>query len=166
MAAIAAVVGLCCCSSLSAAGGWFGGFISGTKPHFIKVTDAEKVKELYALAVEIHEKNKKELSKFPAKENELNEDERAEYTEIRAKQDAEVRDSDFCKKLKEFDMTAARKVRDDYQLDVTTLGGTKMKGDVFGEYIGSKETLEGERRQVDDLFKICLEEPEEEDEEL
>ena len=41
MAAIAAVVGLCCCSSLSAAGGWFGGFISGTKPHFFKTTEAE-----------------------------------------------------------------------------------------------------------------------------
>ena len=43
MAAIAAVVGLCCCSSLSAAGGWSGGFISGTKPHFIKTV---KISEL------------------------------------------------------------------------------------------------------------------------
>ena len=42
MAAI--VLGLCCCSSFSVAGGWFGGFIPGTDPHFVKTTKLDKVK--------------------------------------------------------------------------------------------------------------------------
>jgi hypothetical protein len=47
MAAIIVILlGLSCCSSLSAAGGWFGGFIPGTEPHFLKTIEAPLMKKL------------------------------------------------------------------------------------------------------------------------
>jgi hypothetical protein len=44
MAAIGVVLALCCCSSSASAGGFFGGFIPGTDPHFVKTTKLDKVK--------------------------------------------------------------------------------------------------------------------------
>ena len=46
MAAIGVILGLCCCSSLSAAGGWFGGFIPGTEPHFKKEMNTTEWKKI------------------------------------------------------------------------------------------------------------------------
>ena len=43
---IVILLGLSCCSSLSAAGGWFGGFIPGTEPHFLKAVEAPLMKKL------------------------------------------------------------------------------------------------------------------------
>ena len=58
MAAIAVVLGLCCCSSLSAAGGWFGGFIPGTEPNFLKEMKATEWKKLIVEMKVMNKKNK------------------------------------------------------------------------------------------------------------
>jgi hypothetical protein len=36
----------CCTSSAGGVGGFLGGFIPGTEPHFLKVTEADKMKEI------------------------------------------------------------------------------------------------------------------------
>ena len=44
--ALVGVLALCCLSSSASAGGFFGGLIPGTEPHFLKVTQADKMKEI------------------------------------------------------------------------------------------------------------------------
>ena len=40
------VLAICCLSSSIGAGGFFGGMIPGTEPHFLKVTKAKEMKDI------------------------------------------------------------------------------------------------------------------------
>ena len=108
------VLVLCISCSLCVAGSFFGGFIDGTEPHFLKVIEADKAKEVYSLAVKLREKHKNELSKFSNPGpggSDLDEDEYDEYKKITDKLKEETRDSFFCKKAIAFDIKGSKKVR-------------------------------------------------------
>ena len=153
------VLVLCISCSLSVAGSFFGGFINGTEPHFLKVIEADKAKEIYSLAVKLREKHKNELSKFSNPGpggSDLDEDEYDEYKKITDKLKEETRDSFFCKKAIAFDIKGSKKVRDNYQTNVFTLDGTKRKKDIYEKYIGSNDVEESERMPIELLFQICM----------
>ena len=102
--ALIGVVALCCVSSSASIGGFFGGLIPGTGPHFLKVTQADKMKEFVEGFVKSTKEGKEKLEKFPEPGPDmsgLNAEERVEYLEIARKHMQDFHDGELCKVVKE-----------------------------------------------------------------
>lgn len=166
MAAIGVVLGLCCCSSLSAAGGWFGGFISGTKPHFIKTVKISEmtdiVKGLKTYTEEDKEYKKKAVDEAE-KENvmDLNDEQKLELMKILKISAENLRAGAYgktCDKVKElFGSTEENKYQPifkEYPDDIFTLSGSKRKNEVFEEEIGINDNFT--RGDMDIGIGMCL----------
>ena len=163
MAAIGVVVGLCCCSSFSAAGGWFGGFIPGTEPHFKKEMNATEWKKIIDEMKVIIKKRKEDIGDLAEKAGPdlsgLSDEERTEYIDKSKKYTQELRDSDTCKKTRElFDGTRENnKFKDTlsaYPDDIITLGGSKRKQEVWESAIGLDDDFP--KRELDGALEVCI----------
>lgn len=163
MAAIGVVVGLCCCSSFSAAGGWFGGFIPGTEPHFLKEMNATEWKKIIDDLKVRTEKRKEDVGDLAEKAGPdlsgLSDEERTEYIDKSKKFTQELRDSDTCKKTRElFDGTRENnKFKDTlsaYPDDIITLGGSKRKQEVWESAIGLDDDFP--KRELDGALEVCI----------
>ena len=144
MAAIAVgLLALCCCSSSASAGGFFGGLIPGTEPHFLKATEADKMKEIVEGFVKHTKEGKQKMEKFPDPGPDLsglNDEERVEYMEIGRDHMQELRDGEVCKVAKEITNTEGKfngkSALSKYSSSVFTLNGSKNKNDLFNQYVG------------------------------
>lgn len=163
MAAIGVVVGLCCCSSLSAAGGWFGGFIPGTEPHFKKEMNTTEWKKIIDEMKVIIKKRNEDIGDLAEKAGPdlsgLSDEERTEYIDKSKKYTQELRDSDTCKKTRElFDGTRENnKFKDTlsaYPDDIITLGGSKRKQEVWESAIGLDDDFP--KRELDGALEVCI----------
>lgn len=161
MAAIAVVLGLCCCSSFSAAGGWFGGFIPGTEPNFLKAMNATEWKEIIdELKVMTEKRNEetKEFEKGGPDGVDLSAEERQEMMNVMKNHMQELRDSDTCKKIKELIDTREnnkyKKTMSDYPDDIITLSGSKRKQDVFESAVGIDDDFP--KREFDGAVEVCM----------
>ena len=141
--ALVGVLTLCCLSSSASAGGFFGGLIPGTEPHFLKVTQADKMKEIVEGFVKSTKEGKEKLEKFPDPGPDmsgLNEEERVEYMEIARDHTQELRDGEVCKVVKENTNTEGKfngkSALSKYSSSVFTLNGSKNKNDLFNQYVG------------------------------
>ena len=166
MAAIGVVLGLCCCSSLSAAGGWFGGFISGTKPHFIKTVKISEMTDIVK-GLKTYTEEDKEYKKKAVDEAEkrnamdLNDEEKLELMRILKISAENLRAGAYgktCDKVKElFGSTEENKYQPifkEYQDDIFTLSGSKRKNEVFEEEIGIDDNFT--RSDMDIGIGMCL----------
>ena len=97
MAAIAVVLGLCCCSSFSAVGSYMGGLVSGTEPHFLKTVEAPLMKELVE-EIEKLTKEKDDMGNFGPGGPE-NEEDKKKLLDLFEK----LKNSDICRTMKEKD---------------------------------------------------------------
>lgn len=163
MAAIGVVVGLCCCSSFSAAGGWFGGFIPGTEPHFKKEMNTTEWKKIIDEMKVIIKKRNEDIGDLAEKAGPdlsgLSDEERTEYIDKSKKYTQELRDSDTCKKTRElFDGTRENnKFKDTlsaYPDDIITLGGSKRKQEVWESAIGLDDDFP--KRELDGALEVCI----------
>ena len=141
--ALVGVLALCCLSSSASAGGFFGGLIPGTEPHFLKVTQADKMKEIVEGFVKYNKEGKEKLEKFPDPGPDLsglNDEERVEYMEIARDHTQELRDGEVCKVVKENTNTEGKfngkSALTKYSSSVFTLNGSKNKNDLFNQYVG------------------------------
>ena len=141
--ALVGVLALCCLSSSASAGGFFGGLIPGTEPHFLKVTQADKMKEIVEGFVKSTKEGKEKLEKFPDPGPDmsgLNEEERVEYMEIARDHMQESHDGEVCKVVKENTNTEGKfngkSALTKYSTNVFTLNGSKNKNVIFDQYVG------------------------------
>jgi hypothetical protein len=159
MAAIGVVIGLCCCSSLSAAGGWFGGFIPGTEPNFLKEMKATEWKKLIDEMKVMNKKNKGRFGGDGRLRADLSAEERQELMDVLKKHIQELRDSDTCKKVNElFDGTREnnkfKNTLSAYPGDIITLGGSKRKHEVWGSAIGLDYDFP--KHEFDGALAVCI----------
>ena len=163
MAAIGVVLGLCCCSSFSAAGGWFGGFIPGTEPHFKKEMNATEWKEIIDELKVMTKKRKEDIGDLAEKAGPdlsgLSDEERTEYIDKSKKYMQELRDSETCKKVNELlDGTReSNKYKDTlsaYPDDIFTLNGSKRKHEVWEDAIGLDDDFP--KRELDGTLEMCM----------
>jgi hypothetical protein len=141
--ALIGVVALCCVSSSASIGGFFGGLIPGTGPHFLKVTQADKMKEFVEGFVKSTKEGKEKLEKFPEPGPDmsgLNAEERVEYMEIARKHMQDFHDGELCKVVKENTNTEGKfngkSALTKYSTNVFTLNGSKNKNVIFEQYVG------------------------------
>ena len=141
--ALIGVVALCCVSSSASIGGFFGGLIPGTGPHFLKVTQADKMKEFVEGFVKSTKEGKEKLEKFPEPGPDmsgLNAEERVEYLEIARKHMQDFHDGELCKVVKENTNTEGKfngkSALTKYSTNVFTLNGSKNKNVIFEQYVG------------------------------
>tara|TARA_R110000851_G_scaffold133834_1_gene268839 strand:- start:2051 stop:2584 length:534 start_codon:yes stop_codon:yes gene_type:complete len=141
--ALIGVVALCCVSSSASIGGFFGGLIPGTEPHFLKVTQADKMKEFVEGFVKSTKEGKEKLEKFPEPGPDmsgLNAEERIEYLEIARKHMQDFHDGELCKVVKENTNTEGKfngkSALTKYSTNVFTLNGSKNKNVIFEQYVG------------------------------
>jgi hypothetical protein len=162
MSAIGIVLGLCCCSSLSAAGGWFGGFIPGTEPNFLKEMNATEWKKIVDDLKVLTEKRKKETKEFekggPGGAD-LSAEERQKMMDVLKKYMQELRDSDTCKKVNELlDGTReSNKFKDTlsaYPDDIFTLSGSKRKHEVWESAVGLDDDFP--KQELDGALEVCI----------
>ena len=166
MAAIAAVVGLCCCSSLSAAGGWFGGFISGTKPHFIKTVKISEMADIVK-GLKTYKEDDKEYKKKAVDEAEkenvmdLNDEQKLELVRILKIGAENLRagaHGGICDKVKEIfgsiEENKYQPIFKKYPDDVFTLSGSKRKKDVWEVAVGIDDNFT--RSDMGEGLNICL----------
>jgi hypothetical protein len=133
----------CCASSVGGVGGFLGGFIPGTEPHFLKVTEADKMKEIIEGFVKHGKEGKEKVEKFPEPGPDmsgLNDEERVEYMDIARDHMQELRDGELCKVVKEntnaeFNFNG-KSALTKYSSSVFTLNGFKNKNDIFEQYVG------------------------------
>ena len=169
MAAIAVgLLALCCCSSSASAGGFFGGFVSGTEPHFLKTMKASEFKELIDELKAMKKTHEAEREKFPNPGPDmsgLSAEERVEYIEIMKKNLVQLRESDSCKKMKELigsrEDNKFKSTLNDYPDDIFTLSGTKRKHEVWENAIGLDEGGTDEsgkftKRDFDHTAEMCM----------
>jgi hypothetical protein len=136
------LLGLCCLSSSSVAGGFFGGFIPGTEPHFLRVTEANKMKEIIEGLLKQNKENKEKLSKFEIGADGLpsDDEERIEYKQLSSDFLQEFRGGELCTNIKEVTDTdnkyKLKPVITDYKDDVLSIDGTKNKIKLFEQYVG------------------------------
>ena len=141
--ALVGVLALCCLSSSASAGGFFGRLIPGTEPHFLKVTQADKMKEIIEVLVKHTKEGKEKVSKFPEPGPDLsglNEEERVEYKQIAKDHMQEFRDGEVCKVVKENTNDEGKfngkSALTKYSSSVFTINGFKNKKDIFNQYVG------------------------------
>jgi hypothetical protein len=161
MAAIGVVLGLCCCSSFSAAGGWFGGFIPGTEPNFLKAMNATEWKEIVDdLKVMTKKRNEetKDFKKGGPGGTDLSPAERQEMMNVMKNHMQELRESDTCKKVNELIDTREnnkyKKTMSDYPDDIITLSGSKRKQDVFESTVGIDDDFP--KQEFDSAVEVCM----------
>lgn len=162
MAAIAVVLGLCCCSSFSAAGGWFGGFIPGTEPHFKKemnATEWKKVIDDLKVMTEKRKEEMKDLKEGGPGGTDLSTEERQEMKNVVTNFMQELRESETCKNVnKLLDGTReSNKFKDtmsSYPDDIFTLSGSKRKHDVWENAIGLDDDFP--KRELDNALDVCI----------
>lgn len=136
------LLALCCLSSSAIAGGFFGGIIPGTEPHFLRVTEANKMKEIIEGLLKQNEENKEKLSKFERGADGLpsDDEERIEYKQLSSDFLQEFRGGELCTKIKEVIDTdnkyKLKSVITDYTDDVLSIDGTKNKNELFNQYVG------------------------------
>jgi len=156
MAAI--VLGLCCCSSLSATGGWFGGFIPGTEPHFKKemnTTEWKKIIDEMKVMIKKRKEETKEFEKGGPDGADLSAEERQKMIDVLRKYMQELRDSDTCKKVNElFDGNKFKNTLSAYPDDIITLGGSKRKQEVWESAIGLDDDFP--KRELDGALEVCI----------
>jgi hypothetical protein len=162
MAAIGVVLGLCCCSSLSAAGGWFGGFIPGTEPNFLKEMNATEWKKIIDELKVMTKKRKEETKDFQKggpDGADLSAEERREMINVLKKHAQELRDSDTCKKVKELIGTYENNKYKDtltaYSDDIITLSGSKRKHEVWESAVGLDDD-DFPKREFDGAVEMCM----------
>lgn len=163
MAAIGVVLGLCCCSSFSAAGGWFGGFIPGTEPHFKKEMNATEWKKIIDELKVMTKKRKEDVGDLAEKAGPdlsgLSDEERTEYIDKSKKYMQELRDSDTCKKVKELIGTYENNKYKDtlsaYPDDIITLSGSKRKHEVWESAVGLDDD-DFPKREFDGAVEVCM----------
>jgi hypothetical protein len=155
---MAAIIGLCVCSSLSAVGGWFGGFIPGTEPHFLKeMNTAEWKKVVDDLKVRVEKRNEDmgemtekagpDLSGLPAEE-------RVEFMMMAKNHVQELRESETCEKAKELlDGNKYKDTLSAYPDDIFTFSGSKRKVDVLESAIGLDDDFP--KREFDGALEVC-----------
>ena len=162
MAAIGIVVGLCCCSSLSAAGGWFGGLIPGTEPHFKKemnATEWKKVIDDLKVMTEKRKEEMKDLKEGGPGGTDLSTEERQEMKNVVTNFMQELRESETCKNVnKLLDGTReSNKFKDtmsSYPDDIFTLSGSKRKHDVWESAVGLDDDFP--KRELDSALDVCI----------
>ena len=162
MSAIGIVLGLCCCSSLSAAGGWFGGFIPGTEPHFKKemnTTEWKKIIDEMKVMIKKRKKETKEFEKGGPGGADLSAEERQKMMDVLKKYMQELRDSDTCKKVNELlDGTReSNKFKDTlsaYPDDIFTLSGSKRKHEVWESAVGLDDDFP--KQELDGALEVCI----------
>jgi hypothetical protein len=159
MAAIAVVLGLCCCSSLSAAGGWFGGFIPGTEPHFKKEMNTTEWKEIVDELKVRTEKIREDVGDLAEKAGPdlsgLSDEERTEYIDKSKKYMQELRESETCEKVKELlDGNKFKDTLSAYPDDIFTLSGSKRKHEVWEDAIGLDDDFP--KRELDGTLEMCV----------
>lgn len=156
---------LCCLSSSAGAGGFFGGLIPGTEPHFLKVTKAKEMKEI---VVELKKfKNDQETqieSRFPNADpdmSNLSAEDTAEYITMMKEKLSSLRNGEICVKVKdntdENGKFLGQTELKEYGDTVFTLNGTKGKNKLFREYVDGFD-------EVDDMVGVCIATDEEFDE--
>jgi hypothetical protein len=152
---MAAIIALCFCSSLSAAGGWFGGLIPGTEPHFKNEMNATEWKKIVDDLKVMTEKRKEEMKELDEKAGPdlsgLSADERVEFIMMAKNHMQELRDSDTCKKVND------NKFKDTltaYPNDIFTLSGSKRKREVWESAVGIDDDFP--KREVDGALEICV----------
>jgi len=145
MAAIIVVVGLCCCSSLSVVGGWFGGLIPGTEPHYLKTIEASEFKNNLESLEEMWNNYKNTF---------LNDD-------LENKPDVSVKDMEMAVSDFNYDscenylqsLSNTNKNMSAYasspQQKIITLSGSKRGADVLYTYLGTT------RKKISLLDDIC-----------
>ena len=156
---MAAIIALCFCSSLSAAGGWFGGLIPGTEPHFKNEMNATEWKKIVDDLKVMTEKRKEEMKELDEKAGPdlsgLSADERVEFIMMAKNHMQELRDSDTCKKVNE--LLDGNKFKDTltaYPNDIFTLSGSKRKREVWESAVGIDDDFP--KREVDGALEICV----------
>ena len=162
MAAIAVVLGLCCCSSFSAAGGWFGGFIPGTEPNFKKEMKATEWKEIVDEMKVMNKKNKektKEFEKGGPGGADLSAEERQELMDVLKNHMQELRKSETCKKVNELidgtrENNKFKNTLSAYPDDIITLGGSKRKHEVWESAIGLDDDFP--KHEFDGALAVCI----------
>ncbi len=161
MAAIGVVLGLCCCSSFSAAGGWFGGFIPGTEPNFLKAMNATEWKEIVDyLKVMTKKRNEetKDLKTVGPGGTDLSPAERQEMMNVMKNHMQELRESDTCKKVNELIGTRENNKYKDtltaYPDDIFTLSGSKRKHEVWESAVGLDDDFP--KREFDGAVEVCM----------
>lgn len=162
MSAIGIVLGLCCCSSLSAAGGWFGGFIPGTEPNFLKemnATEWKKIIDDLKVMIKKRKEETKEFEKGGPGGTDLSAEERQKMMDVLKKYMQELRDSDTCKKVNELlDGTReSNKFKDTlsaYPDDIFTLSGSKRKHEVWESAVGLDDDFP--KQELDGALEVCM----------
>ena len=159
------VLAICCLSSSIGAGGFFGGMIPGTEPHFLKVTKAKKMKDIVKdLKKLINDYETQIQTEFPNAGPDLsglNTEERTAYLTMVKENMTSLRDGEICVKVKdntdENGKFMGRAELKEYSDTVFTLNGTKGKNKLFREYVDGFD-------EVGDMVDVCIATDEEFDE--
>ena len=156
---MAAIIALCFCSSLSAAGGWFGGFIPGTEPHFLKEMNATEWKNIANDLKVMNEERKEEMKELDEKAGPdlsgLSADERVEFMMMAKNHTQKLRESETCEKAKE--LLDGNKFKDTltaYPNDIFTLSGSKRKREVWESAVGIDDDFP--KRELDGALEVCI----------
>ena len=163
MAAIAiGLLALCCLSSSASAGGFFGGLIPGTEPHFLKkmnATEWKKVIDDLKVMTEKRNEGTKDFKEGGPGGTDLSTEERQEMKNVMINFMQELRESETCKNVnKLLDGTReSNKFKDtmsSYPDDIFTLSGSKRKHDVWENAIGL-DGVDFPKREFDGAMDVC-----------
>jgi hypothetical protein len=157
----------CCSSSISGIGGFLGGFIPGTEPHFLKVTKAKEMKEIVAELKNFTNDHEAEIeSRFPNADPDmfnLSAEDRAEYITMMKEKLSSLRNGEICVKVRdntdENGKFLGQAELNEYSDKVFTLNGTKGKNKLFREYVDGFD-------EVGDMVSVCIATDEEFDEHI
>ena len=162
---VVGLLAICCCSSSAGVGGFFGGLIPGTEPHFLKVTKAKELKEIVAeLKKFTNDHEAKIKSRFPNADpdmSNLSAEDKAEYITMAKENMSGLRNGEICVKVKdntdENGKFMGQAELKEYSDTVFTLNGTKGKNKLFREYVDGFD-------EVGDMVDVCIATDEEFDE--
>ena len=155
----------CCSSSVSGIGGFLGGFIPGTEPHFLKVTKAKEMKEIVAELKKFTNDREAEIkTRFPNADPDMSNlsiEDRAEYITMTKENMSNLRNGEICVKVRdntdENGKLMGQTELNEYSDKVFTLNGTKGKNKLFREYVDGFD-------EVGDMVDVCIATDEEFDE--
>jgi hypothetical protein len=164
------VLALCCLSSSVGVGGFFGGLIPGTEPHFMKVAKAKEMKDIVKdLKKFINDYETQIQTKFPNAGPDLSglsTEDRAEYITMAKENMTSLRVGEICVKVKDnTDKNGkflGKEELKEYTNNVFTLNGNVSKNKLFGDYIGLDDNID--KSKVDEMVGVCLATDEEFDE--
>ena len=152
MAAVIVIfLGISCCSSLSIAGGWFGGFVPGTEPHFLKTVEAPLMKKIVK-EVEKLTKTKDAMGNF-GPDGPTNDEDKKKLLEFFEK----VKISNTCKTIKEKDFKS--KITDYKSSMILRLPAFKsiQKEQLLKSYLhGDDADATNKKTNFDDFAGMCM----------